>query len=85
MTITLTVGVQILACIGVIAILLVAIYKSMTFNPTYNEIEERERLNGTKQKKFVTRACSQPVPVNVAESYRQAHGKDYPYEYTVNY
>lgn len=85
MTITLAFGMQALVCLGVIAIILLAIYKSVSFDPTYEEIEKRERMNDTKTKKFVTRACSQPVPIDIADSYREAHGKEYPYEYTVNY
>ena len=76
----------VVCAVGIIAFLLAIAFRAVTYDPQHEEIAERERNNPNIGKKFYLNSCSQPVPISVAEAYREANnGKKYNYEYTVTF
>lgn len=77
---------QILCGLFVVAILAIALFRALTYDPNHEEIEARERNNPNIGQKYILRSCSQPVTIEIAEAYRKGNnGKKYEYEYTIKH
>lgn len=59
---------------------LFVIFKSATYDPDFERIQERERLNGNKDRKFVLSSCSQAVPMSISRS-----DPNYRFDYSVEF